>query len=290
MSSYYTVHEMHSVKLLEKCLENSVLECIENLEHIVSESTRKQHRFDRKRSNDFRPRQTFQQTIIKKPETDVDAKLNEIRVAMNKVSSKNKEQQQEILINALSELKAMNHEMRPVYFMILNVASSNKFGNEVYMDIIRSIMEKNSDFDITLQYWYDDYMRTIEGIKYASGDTDYDAFCQYNKTNDLLKARTSFIVELFKADILDREYMNSISMFIVTTMFVWCETGEKPNEVEELIELLYVIASKEKSLGFFFKIDMEKFGRLKKCNPEKYKAITSRSTFRSMDIIDLLKD
>lgn len=282
---------MHSVKILEKCLADSVLECIQNLENIVSENTRRQnHRYERRRTNDFHPKPTFQQTVIKKADTDLDAKINEIRVAMNKVSAKNKDQQKEVILNALAELKSMEQEMRSVYFMILNIASSNKFVCEVYMDIINDIMTMNRDFDIVLQRWYDDYMRTITIIKYTSGESDYDAFCQYNKTNDTLKAKTSFIVELYKSNILDKDNMNLISSFILTILFEWCEMDDKTNELEELIELLYIIVSKDKSLGLIFKIDVQKIVKMKKDHPERYKNISSRATFRSMDILDLMQE
>lgn len=282
---------MHSVKILEKCLADSVLECIKNLENIVSENTRKQnHRFDRKRTNEFQPKPTFQKTVIKKPETDIDAKINELRVAMNKVSAKNKEQQQEIILSVLAELKSMQQEMHNIYFMILNIASSNKFACEMYMDIISSIMHANRDFDIVLQKWYDDFMKIIRGIKYVSGEDDYDAFCQYNKINDSLKAKISFIVELCKTNLLDKDNMNLISSFILATLFEWCDVENKINEIEELIELLYIIVSKEKSLGLIFKIDIEKIIKMKKEHPERSKNISSRSTFRSMDILDLMKE
>lgn len=291
MSCYYTISDMISMKAGENYLSESVLECIENLNNSIVDTTTKSSKYDRRKNNDYRVKhqQQFKSTVIKKTESDLDLHVNNIRISMNKVSVNNMDQHRDVIMKSLECLKSMNQEMKPIYFNILNTASSNRFGYKLYIEIIKSIIEVNNDFDIVLQQWLIDYENTIKEIKYVSGETDYDAFCNYNKVNDKNKSKTAFIIELFVEKLLDEDFMHSMIDNIIHILNEWSLQKDKTNEIEEIIELLYIIASKQKVLGEHYVLKLHDFIGYKKEDPDKYGHISSRSIFRSMDIVDLMK-
>lgn len=291
MSCYYTISDMFSLKIGENHLSESVLECIENLNNSIVDTTTKPSKYDRRKNNDYRVKHQhqFKSTVIKKTETDLDVHINNIRISMNKVSANNMAQHRDAIMKSLEDLKSMNQEMKPIYFNILNTASSNRFGYKSYIEIIKGIIEVNGDFDIVLQQWLIDYENTIKEIKYVSGDSDYDAFCNYNKVNDKSKSKTGFIIELFIEKLLDEDFMHSMIDNMIEILNEWSIQKDKTNEIEEIVELLYIIASKHKALGEYFVSKIHSFIRSKKEDPDKYGHISSRSIFRSMDIVDLMK-
>lgn len=289
MSCYYTISDMFSLKTSGNHLSESVLECIEILNNSIVDTTTKSSKYDRKKNNDYRVKHHFKSTPVKKTETDLDVHINNIRISMNKVSTNNIEQHRDVILKSLVYLKSMNQEMKPIYFNILNTASSNRFGYKSYIEIMKSIIKANHDFDIVLQQWIIDYKNSIKEIQYVSGDTDYDAFCNYNKINDKSKSKTAFIIELFIEKLLDQDFMYSLIDNMIQIMNEWSIHKDKINEVEEIIELLYIFASKHKALGEYFVSKIHAFIRSKKEEPDKYGHISSRSIFRSMDIVDLIK-
>ena len=166
MSCYYTISDMISMKVGENYLSESVLECIENLNNSIVDTTSKPSKYDRRKNNDYRVKhqRPFKSTVIKKTETDLDVHIHNIRISMNKVSVNNMVQHRDVIMKSLEDLKSMNQEMKPIYFNILNTASSNRFGYKLYIEIMCMMVV----FACIVESKFDRKMHSLERDEFCS--------------------------------------------------------------------------------------------------------------------------
>ena len=137
-----------------------------------------------------------------------------------------------------------------------------------------------------LFYLIQNYVNNLKNIEYIDPNVNYDDFCKYNKQNDLQKSKLLFFMNLNKEEIIQSNELDNIEKSIFDSIEKNIIIENKKNEVEELIENLFVYYSnisnqinKEECMLKIKNIYVDK---------ERALSLSSRGKFRCMDIIDII--
>jgi hypothetical protein len=240
----------------------------------------------------------FKITKMEKKE-GVEKQMNDIRICLNKISAKNYDTQQEIILNYIIEMENVNKEefeinIPKIALSIFDIASTNKFYAEVYAKLYQSLIEKHIIFESILQEYLEKYIGGLDEIKSADPNEDYDLFCLYNKENDKRKATTVFWIHMMKQKVLPKEKIVQIFHHFLDKIEEKMEETRKIHEVEEITELLFLFLQE----GYSFMIGenhisllVEEISRIRNISTYKMKekaSLSSRVIFKFMDMVTLL--
>jgi hypothetical protein len=229
----------------------------------------------------------------------VEKRINEIRVALNKISKKNYEAQKTAIIQHIDSFyeNESNAETRvadigKISQYIFDIASSNKFFSELYAELYRELIGKYDIFGTILTDFVNHFSENIQHIHYVNSDKDYDGYCNYVKMNDNRKATSTFIVNLMKNGILPNQTVMQIIRFFMSQIVKYIDEPDCINEVEEITENLFIFVSQ--SQGELSKLDewtsdfVPKIQSIAKMKVSEHKSISNRVIFKYMDIVDSL--
>ena len=142
----------------------------------------------------------------------------------------------------------------------------------------------------------DDYKNSLLTIEYVDPEKDYDEYCKYNKKNDIRKTTSLFILNLMKVELITKDEFLDLILYLLSLVEDYSILDDKKNEIEEIIENLYILIvtdfkeiCSEESYRDKVIPNINHISNMKKLNNTLFKSITSRASFRCMDIIDSVK-
>jgi len=242
----------------------------------------------------------FKTTVMEKKE-GIDKKINEIRTALNKFSMKNKEEQTIKIFELIDEVINTDNEdkeenMNKIIGFIFNIASSNAFFSEIYAELYMKLMNKYNIFGSKITDLIKNYKNSYNEIKPVDPKDDYDGYCGYIKLNDNRKAMTTFMCYLTKYNILDGDTLLSITDYIIDLLPGVAESDNATSIVDEYSDNLYIIITTVYELFTsnikFNEITVEKLkeiSQFRKRDSIRYKSMSSRASFKIMDLLDYIK-
>ena len=128
-------------------------------------------------------------------------------------------------------------------------------------------------------------------IDYCNPNTDYDKFCENNKTNDKRRALCTFYVNLMKENAISKttmiEIINNIQKYMMEKL---SQEGNK-EIVDELSENLFILitnSSEELDDEDNWNEIVTNVSNYSKCKVKDYPSATTKSIFKHMDMIDEL--
>ena len=227
--------------------------------------------------------------------TGVEKDINDIRISLNKISTKNYESQKETILLFISKmfeeetLEAAEKHLQPIAQFIFDIASANKFYSELYADLYQSLTMKYKIFESILHDFVSTYKDLIQKNIYVDPAVNYDAFCDYTKKNENRRATTSFLVMLMNRGVIPTQTIVNIIIHFQGLLIQYIDEDNRTNEVDELTEVLFLFIT----LG---KITLCKYPEWESTiypnliNSSQYKAnqhksLSSRSIFKYKDII-----
>jgi hypothetical protein len=253
----------------------------------------------------------FKTTVIEKKK-GVDKKISEIRIALNKFSAKSKNEQTLKIMSLIDDVMAdededaedhdENHEatrdanMEKIVNFVFDIASSNGFYAELYAEFYSNLINKFDAFKYKITDIVLKYKESFNDIVPVDPNKDYDAYCDFVKKNDNRKSMTTFMCYLTKCNVLCPDDLLSIINYMVDLIPSKATDGEMSSVVEELIDNLFIVVTTVYELyknddTFNARImpEIVIISKLRKSDKEAYKGMTSRATFKCMDLIDFVK-
>jgi hypothetical protein len=235
----------------------------------------------------------FKTTQLEKKE-GTEKLINDIRICLNKISSKNYESQRDVIIEHLKELIVCDNddELSKITKSIFDIASTNKFYSELYANLYKELIEESSVFQENVTPFIDQYLINIKDIRYVDPKVDYDKFCDNNKENDKRKAMAAFIVNLTKNNIIDKQKLIDLILQLENTVIQYVDEDNKTNEIEEITENIFIFTTMSYKI---LKGDVgweevnENIRILSQIKTKEHKSMSSRAVFKYMDILDYLK-
>ena len=239
----------------------------------------------------------FESTQMQKRE-GVDASIDFIRKAMNKIADKTYDVLNKQIIDEIKKVADVGEETRAdlekVAASAFDIASTNGFYSSLYARIYSELCDHFGDIFVPpLKQALASFKDSYRAIEYVSPDEDYDKFCANNKENTKRRAMgvffinmagTSFGVELDEAvdivqdiqTLLEQKIDEEGQQAIVDELA--CLEGEivlggkaQLEKVEEWEEITETVA------------------RFAKMKTRDHPSLTNKTVFKHMDIQDALK-
>jgi hypothetical protein len=236
----------------------------------------------------------FKATVIDKKE-GIEKSINDIRVCLNKISTKNYQSQLETIFENIQHILLDNEnkieDMKTIVKAIFDIASNNKFFSELYADLYKALGDKYSEFNLIIDEFLFQYKENVKEIVYVDPNTDYDKFCNYNKSNDKRKALSAFIVNLMKKQIIKKEILLDIILYLQDLVLTYIDEPNRLNEVEEITENLFIIIPNIKAECSGLEVWNAIVANVNACSKLKAKdkeSLSSRAIFKYMDMVDKL--
>ena len=280
----YTLEYFNNYKT-EYILSDDTLDSIKKLRNSINVTEKRNDRKMRKSVSDenWEMLRNFKATKIGNNE-ETEKPSNDLRNILNKLSKGNLDENIEKIKDILT--MQSNEELKKSVQLILQISCSNNFYSELYSKMMKEIIEITSIAKDELFYLIQNYINNLKNIEYVDPNENYDEFCKYNKQNDLQKSKLLFFMNLYKQSIIQINEINSIEKAIFDTIDKNIIIENKKNEVEELIENLFVYYSNASN-----SINKEEcMLKIKNIYSDKERALSlsSRGKFRCMDIIDII--
>lgn len=238
---------------------------------------------------------SFKPTKIES-KTGIDKRLNDIRIALNKISVVNYDKQRDAIFGLVNGYFESEEEMttantKRISKTIFEIASTNKFYSEMYAKLYKELVDTHTVFYESLEELIAGFIAMDTIPVYIDPDTDYDGFCGYSKACDIRKSTTTFIVNCFKIGIItDSRVMDILSEFV---KFVQDKRTDIvfAKSVEEVVENIYIIATmciaeltKNAKWCEYALPTIRKFV----ADKNDFPGMSNRAVFKLMDVVDKL--
>lgn len=235
----------------------------------------------------------FKATPISTALTGPEKLIQDVRSALNKMSSKNYEVQKDQIIALLhNNVGEINADVSKTIF---DIASTNRFYSEIYAKLYKELIAQFPIFSDLLNNFIIVFVNNVREIEHVDGDKDYELFCAYNKRNDMRKAMTVFLVSLMKEEVLSKLRIINIILIFQELTAKYLDEPNRVNEVDEITEVLFLFLQEGKDRFqdmqtewiWKFKVvpQIQQISKYKKNNKP---SISSRTIFKYMDMIELL--
>lgn len=236
----------------------------------------------------------FQATKIEE-KTGIDASIDLIRSHLNKITDKNYTDYKSKIVELVGQIinNYPEEEVMRVGSIIFEIASTNRFYSRMYADLYSDLIKQFEYMKTVLENNFNSYLNLFDAINYCDPNTDYDGFCNMNKTNEKRRALSSFFVNLMNNDIITPLHIVKILKNLLEQVYNFIKQENKKNEVDELTEniaLLYTSKLFEDDDYDDITIDdmniVETVEFLAGCKSKDYASLSNKSVFKFMDIVE----
>jgi len=280
-------------------LPNEVIANIKEFETLIVPIEIKKKEKPKQRYNmmeDWETMRNFKPTKKVEIKEGLETYIYNLRNALNKISEKNLvKQKEEVYKNMDNIIKSEEIEQKKneVVDMVYDIISANKVYSLIYAELYNELVNKYDIFKNKLNNIVIEYKNSLLKVVYISPEENYDEYCKYNKANDKIKSRTLFISNLLKIGMISTSDYFDIMQYLITLLLKNANIDNKENDVDELIENMYIIINyldkNYKDIKIYeeyqeMKMRMEEI--LEK-DSDNYKSMTKRCKYRLMDIIEL---
>jgi hypothetical protein len=194
----------------------------------------------------------------------------QITILLNKLSEDN----YTTIHDTIIELMQTVTEFDVISVVIFDIIMSNSFYGQIYAKLYTSLIQQWSIFKDLFYQKLSEHIRNIQEIKYVSSD-NYDDFCKSNELTDRYRTFSHFIVYLTISDTIDINKLNTLISDLVNLL----HKIDNPVLLEEIVEHLYILVSKSKSIHSKLTLNRNSF---------MINNAPNKILFRLMDILDII--
>ena len=304
----YTLDDFHtySRQMNKLILDDDTIKIINGIaQRVGAPEYQKTPVFARRERNEQRPQKNritmadweemrnFKKTTIVKSETRVDKVIDDIRLALNKITESNFASIKEEIIALLEKALSVEHsddDLLKIGESIFEIGSMNKFWTELYAKLYKDLLDTFPIMKGISERNFVNFGKLFDNIRYASPDDDYDLFCQVNKENDRRKAISSFFVNLMGQNIISGNSLGAIIDNLVNMIKTLINTEDNKDQVDEISENVFIIMDKgydmlKESWSNFEDVNnyLNSITNMKK---KDYPSLTNKTIFKFMDLKD----
>jgi hypothetical protein len=228
---------------------------------------------------------------------DHQAIINDIRVAMNKLTETNHEEKVATIIGKINEIQEMfededdevekNEQINKALTTIYAISITNKMLTDTYVKVWMALYsEFNEAVSKVFELKLSKYKATMQNIVDVSSD-NYDEFCDFTTKNTVRKNTTTMLCEFARAgsNIFKEEDMIILLDNLMLQIDGAIEIKDKQKEVDELTENVVIIFSKIKSNEKLFAGYLPRLQVLAGYKNGDKPGLAARSKFKYMDLV-----
>jgi hypothetical protein len=247
--------------------------------------------------DDWQPIKPFQPTKIE-GKVGLDSQIDAVRAHLNKLTDKNYIDMRNKVIEILDKLIAENitaDDMARFSSIIFEIASTNRFYSKMYAELYSDLSSKYEMLIETFETNFRVFTDLFNIIEYVDPATNYDKFCEINKTNERRKSLASFYLNLMENGVIPKIQIINIIRNLLAQIYTNITIDDKKNVVEELTETVGILYRRE-LCDEFTKDDYELIdgltisavvNRIANSKVKDFKSLTNKSLFKFMDLIDM---
>lgn len=229
-------------------------------------------------------------SILGNVTTGFDSQLLLIRTYLNKTTDKTKADMYTKIFNILSQIihaDMVEENMASLTATIYDISAVNKFYSKLfagmYMDLVKEFPRLKPYLEAKIAKFSD--MTLFDTIRINASDTGYEQTCKNNKQNDILKADTTFLVNVLnlmdKRSTIEATLANLVAQIDAAKM----DATKKPMN-DELIEYVFILfkslhpLAKDDGIYVFIKA-------LSQCKAKECPGLASKLIFKCMEMIEM---
>lgn len=217
-----------------------------------------------------------------------DKVIKDIRIALNKFTNKNADTQTELITQLIRQVP--EDDIGKMTDMVFDIISSNGFYSEIYVSLYKNLISNFTFFADKLPDIIGKYKDSFNNIVPVDPNVDYDAYCAYTKRNDLRKSMTTFITNLAKQSVIKTSDIIDLITHLENLVLNLAIDKAQTSAIEEIVDNLYIIITESKSvLNDWSAANIWNISQLRKQDAAKYLGISTRTSFKAMDILDAIK-
>lgn len=247
--------------------------------------------------DDWQPTKPFQATKIE-GKVGLDSQIDAVRAHLNKLTDKNYIDMRNKVIEVLDKLIVENItavDMARFSSIIFEIASTNRFYSKMYAELYSDLSSKYEMLIETFETNFRVFTDLFNIIEYVDPGTNYDKFCEINKTNERRKSLASFYLNLMENGVIPKIQIINIIRNLLAQIYTNITLDDKKNVVEELTETVGILYRRE-LCDEFTKDDYELIdgltisavvNRIANSKVKDFKSLTNKSLFKFMDLIDM---
>ncbi len=295
------------IVMLESILSDETIEIINNLaQHVGAPEYqrtpifKKDDKFNKRRAHtqsttvdDWEAMRNFKPTVLTKSEDDVDKEIDEIRILLNKITSKNYDDMHKKLIELLKNVistQPKEDDMLKIGNSIFEIGSMNKFWSKLYAKLLGDIIEIFPIMETIYNKSIDNFMIYFDNIRFVSAEENYDKFCLINKENEKRRSLSSFFVHLMNNDLLSIKIIGDIVLKLVNKFKNDMDNIEKKEIINELGENICIFI---KDGGEKLETSYENFHEfnefikdISESSNKIHPGLTSKIIFKFLDLLE----
>tara|TARA_B100001287_G_scaffold276730_1_gene288991 strand:+ start:17379 stop:18332 length:954 start_codon:yes stop_codon:yes gene_type:complete len=224
--------------------------------------------------------------------SDFDKKIHEIRSDLNKFTAdKFHEIKNRVIpkiIEILNENEGDSEKQQKIGNTIFDICSNDRFLSELYSEFYVELVGHFDLFGDILDNYITRFKESLSNIKYVNPDDDYEGFCDYNKSNEYRKAHSIFLVNLTKQDMISKQSLINLILFLQNLTKDYIDSENKTHEVDEITENVFLLVQNSRDFLHSceewenkIKQNIVYFSGLK---AKEHISLSSRSVFKYMDM------
>jgi hypothetical protein len=247
--------------------------------------------------SDWETVRSFQATKIEE-KVGIEAKMDTIRVYLNKLSDKNYIDMRNKIVEVIDQLfseKIKTEDLTRLGNFIFENASANRFHSKMYADLFSDLITRYEIMNAIFEENLENFTTLFNSIEYVEASENYDRFCEINKVNEKRKSLATFYVNLMNNGIIKSSKIKNITRILISQIYEFISLDNKKNQVDELTENVFILYKKELyedddaedyELINYLTIT-EVIEQIAHSKVKDYKSLTNKALFKFMDMIEM---
>jgi hypothetical protein len=246
---------------------------------------------------DWENLRSFQATKIEE-KVGIEAKMDSIRIYLNKLSDKNYIDMRSKIVESIDQLlfeKITTEDLLRLGNFIFETASANRFHSKMYADLFSDLITRYHIMNVIFEENLEKFTTLFNSIEYVEAAENYDKFCEINKVNEKRKSLAAFYVNLMNNKIITTIKIINITRTLISQIYEFISVDNKKNQVDELSENVFILYKKElyeQDTGKDYELIngltiMEVIQQIAHSKVKDYKSLTNKTLFKFMDMIEM---
>ena len=276
-------------------LSESTLACLKDIESLVgSPNYIKTPKFNNRKNYENQNWDTFRNfkktIIVNEDVTDIEKLRMDVRDLLNKLTAKTYDNIKRQLIERLKNND--NSILSKICPIIFEISSNNMFYSLEYATLFKALIEQFPDILALFKSNFKNFLDIFKQIEYVNPDENYNDYCRINKINEKRRSQSKFFANLMVLNIVPVAEILKIVITLQERVVFYINDEVNKNNIEEIVENITIILETiydnvNKDNAHLKLIIMNIKWVLD--NEGDYNAISSKTTFKYMDILDNLK-
>ena len=196
----------------------------------------------------------FKTTQLKKNQDGIEAKMDSLRINLNKLTSKNYDVITNEIFNFINNIIDKEEDKEKMYEILMKLGSSifevgclNVFWSKLYAKLFHDLIKEFTIMERICKENLINFTKIFDKIECIElNNKNYNEFCACNKNNENRRGMSSFMVNLMLNGVVEKDYIYGVLWSLLGKINDNSENVDMMSINEEIIENIYLLLSSGK--------------------------------------------